>query len=338
MDELSARRKKLFAGVSFKTALFYSGDDPGKPNPCFQYFSGCNIDGSYLLLKPGTGRLLTHEMNFSTAKAISRYPVQLLGKDRARDIQKAAGKGKVGAVFGEISAARLIALKKKAKLNLVEADGKSYELRGGKSAGEIAALAESAAIARRILDSLDPWESKTELGLASRLKIAALVEGADISFEPIVATEKNTSYPHHNATKKRLGGTVLVDFGVRHNGYCSDFTRCYFRKQGPQMKTYETCQDIFAEMLEGLPECRKGKEVALVSAKLFKQHNLPPLIHAVGHGVGLEVHEYPHLGMKSKDLLANGTVLAIEPAAYFKDYGVRFEEMVVKTKKGWKIL
>ncbi len=338
MDELSARRKKLFAGAPFKAALFYSGDDPGNPNADFQYFSGCNIDGSYLLLKPDSGMLLTREMNFGAAKAISRYPARLLGKDRARDIKKAAGNGKVGTALGEISAARFSSLKKSAKLNLVEADGKSFELRGQKSAGELAALAASAAIAREILDSLDPWECKTELELASRLKITALEAGCGISFEPIVATGKNTSFPHHNAASKALGDSVLVDFGVRYKGYCSDFTRCYFSKRGKETETYETCQDIFAEMLEGLPECAQGKDVSLLSAKLFKRHNLPPLVHAIGHGVGLEVHEYPHLGRNSQDFLADGAVLAIEPAAYFKDYGVRYEEMVVKTKKGWRRL
>lgn len=338
MDELSARRKKLFSGAPFRTALFYSGDDAGSPNAAFTYFSGCSVDSSYLLLKPDGGRMLAHEMNFGAAKSVSRYPVQLLGKDRAGDIRRACGNGKVGFVFGEATASRFLALRKKAKLKLVEADGRAFEARGEKSQNEIALLSQSAAIARRILDSLDPWECKTEIELLSHLKITALEAGADISFEPIVATGKNASFPHHNATGKALGDNVLVDFGVRYKGYCSDFTRCYFRKKNREMEAYGECQEIFAEILEGLPECRQGKDVALLSAMLFKQHGLPPLMHAIGHGIGLEVHEYPHLGKKSDDTLGVGTVLAIEPAAYFKDYGVRYEEMVVCTKKGWKKL
>ncbi|MFA6489133.1 MAG: M24 family metallopeptidase [Candidatus Micrarchaeia archaeon] len=338
MDELSARRKKFFAGAPFRAALLYSGDDAGNPNPSFRYFSGCNVDSSYLLLKPSGGRLLTHEMNFGAAKSVSRYPVQLLGKDRAGDIRRACGKGKVGFVLGEASASRFLALRKKAKLNLVEADSSAFRARGAKSQNEIFMLSQSAEIAREILNTLDPWECKTELELLSRLKIMALEAGADISFEPIVATGKNTSFPHHNATGKTLGDSVLVDFGVRYKGYCSDFTRCYFRKQGRELETYDKCQEIFAEILEGLPECKQGKDIALLSAMLFKQRGLPALIHSIGHGIGLEVHEYPHLGRMSEDYLGVGTVLAIEPAAYFKDYGVRYEEMVVCTKKGWKKL
>ena len=338
MDELAARRKKLFAGAPFQTALLYSGDDPGAQNSSFQYFSGCGVDGSYLLLKKNSGRLLVHEMNFGQARDISPYPVQLLGKDRAKDIRKAAGRGKVGIIAGEISAARFFSLKKNAKLRLVEADGRAFTVRGEKSASEMKALAASAAIARRILDSLDPWECKTESELATRLKMLALEKGDGISFESIVSTGRNTSFPHHNATNKKLGDAVLVDFGVRCKGYCSDFTRCYFKKKGRELETYEACKEVFGEILEGLPECRKGKDVSLLSQKLLAAKGLPRLPHAIGHGIGLEVHEYPHLGRESNDALGAGTVLAIEPAAYFKGYGVRFEDMACCTKKGWKRL
>ena len=337
MDELAARRRKFFAKATFRSALFYSGEDAGNPSPSFLYFSGCSIDSSYLLLKPGSGAILTHEMNFRAAKSVSSYPVKLLGRDAAGDIRRAAGRGKVGFVFGEAPASRFLALKKRAKLRLVEADGKAFEARGSKSGSEVEMLAESAKIAKGILEGLNPWEFRTELELASHLKIAALGAGADISFEPIVSSGKNTSYPHHSPTGKKLGDAVLVDFGVRFRGYCSDFTRCYFRKRGRERKAYETCREIFGEILDGLPECEKGKDVAKLSEKLMAKHGLPPLIHAIGHGIGLEVHEYPHLGKSSRDSL-QGAVLAIEPAAYFKSFGVRFEDMVVHTRKGWKKL
>jgi Xaa-Pro dipeptidase len=85
-----------------------------------------------------------------------------------------------------------------------------------------------------------------------------------------------------------------------------------------------------------LEDCKAGKDVALLSERLLQSYGFPPLVHSIGHGVGMEVHEYPSLGKQSKDELAAGTVLAIEPAAYFKRYGVRFEDMVLRTKKGWK--
>ena len=134
----------------------------------------------------------------------------------------------------------------------------------------------------------------------------------------------------------RLGNFVLVDFGVRHGGYCSDFTRCYFRKKAAQERAaYEKCRRIFEEIVAGLPSCRTGRDVALLSEKVMKKKGLPPLIHSIGHGIGLEVHEYPHLGAKSDEKL-EGAVLALEPAAYFARFGVRYEGMVAHVKGKWR--
>ncbi len=340
MDELSMRRKLLFSGARFSAALLYNGDASTAASPSFVYFSGCGIDGCYLVLKKNGGVLLTSEMNYSAAKAASYYPVKKLGKDAVAVLKKAIGKGKVGFAAQEMPAARFLALKKKLKLELIDAGGKIFEVRGKKTAGELAKLESSAKIARKILENLKPWSCKTEKGLAAKLKVAALEKGCEISFEPIVATGSNSSQPHHGPTNKRLGDFVLVDFGVKHMGYCSDFTRCYFRNAevaGKEREAYEKCRKIYGELADGLKNCKTGKEVALLSDSLVEKYGLPKMIHSVGHGIGLEVHEYPHLGKKSEDSIS-GAVLAIEPAAYFAGFGVRYEEMVKNVNGRWRKL
>lgn len=336
MNELSERRKRLFSGASFSTALFFNGDPTNGASASFRYFSGCNADGCYLILKRNGGVVLASEMSYENAKAVSRYPVKLLGKEPKKALRAACGTGKVGFSTVEMPAARYIALRKKAKLKLVDAYGKIGKARGRKSEKEVAALAESAKITRSILEHLNPWKYRTEEELASKLKIAALEAGCEVSYEPIVASNANSRFPHHNPGKHKLGSMVLVDFGVKKNGYCADFTRCYFRKKGTKEEgEYLKCKAIWDEIFKKLPGCRTGKDVSLLSAKLLEKHGLPKLIHSIGHGIGLEVHEYPHLGKKSNDRL-DGAVLAIEPAAYFKSFGVRYEEMAANTKKGWK--
>ena len=336
MDELSLRRKKLFSGAKFQSALFYNGDAARGSSASFRYFSGCNVDGTYFALKRDGGVLLANEMNYRMAKSLSPYPVKLLGREPAKALRQAAGRGKVAVCGVEMHATRFLALQKKAKLRLVDESERINAVRGGKSESERKLLAKSAGISRKILGKLEPWEHKTEEGLASALKIMALEAGTEISFEPIVATGPNSALPHHNPTGKKLGDAVLVDFGVKKNGYCSDFTRCYFRKVGTkEVAAYEKCVDIFDDILDGLGSCGKGRDVAALSEKLFKKYALPKLVHSIGHGIGLDVHEYPHLGGKSDDSLEDA-VLALEPAAYFKSFGVRFEEMVAHTKKGWR--
>ena len=336
MDELAERRKRLFANADFSSALFYN-EDASRVSPSFYYFSGCEADGAYLVLKRNGGVVLCHRMNYRMARETSRYPVRMSGKDGAAPLlRRACGRGKIGVAATELNARLYRALKGKARLKLADADERVLSVRSAKSASELVSIAAAAAIARRILDGLDPWECETEEELSARLKIAALEAGAEISFEPIVATGRNSSFPHHHATKKRLGDAVLVDFGVKFRGYCSDFTRCYFRKKGmKEEKTYGKCVEVFEGILEGLDGCRTGKDVAVLADRLVERQGLPKMIHSIGHGVGLEVHEFPRLWSNSKDSL-EGAVLAIEPAAYFSNYGVRFEEMAVNAKKGWK--
>ncbi|VVC01585.1 Xaa-Pro dipeptidase [uncultured archaeon] len=334
---LSERRRRLFSGASFSTALFFSGAIGGE-SESFRYFSGCSVDGCCLVLRKNGGVVLAYEMNYKAARAASHYSVRLLGPDATKALRKACGRGKVGFSSAEMSAARYLALKKRAKLKLVDAYEKIGAVRGRKSREEAAAIAAAAKITRRILEGLDPWKHRTEAGLCAHLKIRALEESCALSYEPIVATGANSRFPHHTPGNAKLADIVLVDFGVKKDGYCSDFTRCYFRKKGTkEEKAYLACKEIFGELAARLPECRNGRDVALLSEKLLAKHKLPAPIHSIGHGVGLEVHDYPHLGRKSTDSL-EGAVLALEPAAYFKSFGVRFEGMVANTKGGWKLI
>ena len=338
MEEILGRRRRLFAGAKFSTALFCNGDQTKGESASFCYFSGCRADGSYLVLRKSQGVLLTHSMNYEEAKKGCAYPVRMFGKEPAKDLKKACGRGTIGFAPGEMPAARYLALRKMATLKLANAGEKIAEVRGRKSKGEVGKIAAAAGIARKLLDGLRPWKFETEEKLSSHLKMEALRMGCEISFEPIVATGKNSAQPHHKSGGAKLGNFVLVDFGVKKAGYCSDLTRCYFRgeKVAQERAAYEKCRKIHGEIAKALPGCKTGRDVALLSGKLLKKYGMPPLIHSTGHGIGMEVHEYPHLGAKSGELL-EGAVLAIEPAAYFAGkFGVRYEGMMAHVNGKWR--
>ncbi len=215
MEELAKRRKRLFSGAPFSAALFFNAGPGSSGSPSFHYFSGCRVDGSYLVLKRGGGLMLAHEMNYEAAKAVSHYPVKLLGKDAPEAIRAACGKGKVGFSSVEMHAARYMALKKKAKLKLVDAYYRIEAIRGKKTEKEVAAIAAAAKITRKLLDALDPWQCESEEEVARLLKIVALEAGCELSYEPIVASGRNSRFPHHTPGKAKLGSMVLVDFGVK---------------------------------------------------------------------------------------------------------------------------
>lgn len=338
MNEIAERRKRLFSGARFSSALFRAGDTPGEASANFEYFSGCSIDGSYVALTRKGGSLFANGMNLAQARKESFYPVKLLSyKTVCKDLRKVCGRGKVAFSGSELSANKYVALRKRAKLDIVDESERALAVRGKKSATEIARLSAAAKATKKILDSLSPWDFKTEKELDSHLRIEALRAGCEVAFEPIVATGKNSSLPHHRSGAAKLAGHVLIDFGVKKESYCADFSRCYFKPSAKKEKeAYGKCETVFEKLLDALPDCSKGKDVAQLSEKLFKENGLPALIHSIGHGIGLEVHEYPHLGLKSEDSL-EGAVLALEPAAYYQNrFGVRFEKMVANVKGKWK--
>ena len=336
MDELAERRERLLAKIALPCAVFHNGGD-GLGKSSFEYFSGCSIEGAYLALRKGKGKLLVREMDYREAKAASHYPVTLLGKDAPKQLRTAC-KGRAGACLSEMSASRYAALGKMAKIRLVDITDAVMAVRSRKSRQEMKIMAGAAKISKGILERLDPWEFSTEEELMRHLHILALKNGCKLAYEPIVATGRNSSCPHHKPGKARLLGMVLVDFGVKWQGYCTDFTNCYFRKSGTaEERAYGKCARIFDAIAERLDGCKTGRDAALISERLIKEAGLPRLIHSIGHGVGRDVHEYPRLGAKSQDSL-DGAVVALEPAAYFAKFGVRYERMIANAGGQWELL
>ena len=162
--------------------------------------------------------------------------------------------------------------------------------------------------------------------------------GLSPAFEPIVATGKNSAMPHYRGSDVKIRDYVLIDYGVKYKFYNSDLTRCFFlKKDRRKEEAYSKLKSIVYEIIDNLQSFSTGADIARFSEKLFSRYGLPEQIHAIGHGLGLDVHETPALNKKSKDKLKN-SVLAIEPGVYYKDFGARFEENIYFDGKKTKIL
>lgn len=221
---------------------------------------------------------------------------------------------------------------------LEDVSGMLLSERALKKPAEVKAIAKAARLTREILDGLELREGMKESDVQKQLLLATIEAGAEPAFEAIVATATNARFPHYRAGPARLKDMVLIDYGVKWERYCSDVTRCFFLSSNPRMKkAYDACVRVSEELFDLLPGVSTGKEVAKVAEKLMKKNRLPPLIHSIGHGVGLDVHEYPRLNAPSDDPVS-GRVLAIEPAAYFNDFGVRYENTVYFDGKKVKVL
>jgi Xaa-Pro aminopeptidase len=139
----------------------------------------------------------------------------------------------------------------------------------------------------------------------------------------------------------RKNDTVLIDFGVRFNGYCCDITRCFaVGKSNPfYKKVYDAVQQAQAAAIEMLKPGIVAKKVDAASREVIRKSGLPVYGHGTGHGLGLEVHEQPAISTNSKAKLQLGMVFTIEPAVYIPGkLGIRIEDDVLITKTGCKIL
>jgi Xaa-Pro aminopeptidase len=166
-----------------------------------------------------------------------------------------------------------------------------------------------------------------------------------VSFEPIVASGAHGALPHASPRPEAIPADVLVtiDWGAKLDGYCSDCTRTYATGDGVEqeaLEVYELVRSVQQASLEEVRAGRDGREVDAVGrATIAEAGHGEHYGHGLGHGVGLEVHEGPTLSPRSKDTLAAGNVVTVEPGIYVPGrFGVRIEDLLVVTDDGCDVL
>jgi Xaa-Pro aminopeptidase len=165
-----------------------------------------------------------------------------------------------------------------------------------------------------------------------------------MSFETIVAAGARSAMPHGRATAAKLPrrGFVVMDFGIIHQGYCSDMTRTMHL--GPPTPKERAVYDAVLEAQEaGVAAVTAGVSCAEVDEAargvLRKAGLAEAFSHSTGHGVGLEIHESPRIGAGETTRLQAGMVITIEPGVYLADrFGIRIEDMVAVTRSGGQVL
>lgn len=220
-------------------------------------------------------------------------------------------------------------------------------LRQIKEPEEIDRMAEAAAIADRgfehILTFMRPGVTEQEVAL--ELEFAMRRAGSEeMPFPLIVATGPNGARPHAIPGQRKLeaGDLVVLDFGARVGGYCSDMTRTV--AIGEASKDQRRLYDAVLEANEaGLAAVRSGipcAEIDLAAREVLERHGLgATFTHGVGHGVGLDVHEMPTVGPRSTESVRENSVITVEPGVYIEGTaGVRIEDLVVVESSGHRRL
>jgi Xaa-Pro aminopeptidase len=223
------------------------------------------------------------------------------------------------------------------------------KMREIKAPEELEAMERSSDLMGAILDEVIPrmTPGRTEKAIAWEIEGLAREGGAEgMAFDSIVASGPNGALPHAVPSERALqpGEPVVVDVGVRVDGYCCDMTRTVFPGDAEPTERFRTVyRTVRRAQLAALEAIRPGVETThpdRIARDIIREAGFGDYFgHSLGHGVGLAAHERPRLAPRKPTRLEAGMVVTVEPGIYLpEEGGVRLEEMVVVEKSGPRIL
>lgn len=184
-------------------------------------------------------------------------------------------------------------------------------------------------------------EGVTEKEIGLELDFYMLSHGGEaLSFETIAISGENTSMPHGVPGERHIqnGDFITMDFGTVVNGYHSDMTRTVAVGYATdEMKTvYETVKKAQEKCISGIKAGLTGIECDALARDVIKSGGFGEYFtHSTGHGVGIEIHEFPNLNLSNDIPLVPGQIVTVEPGIYIPNkFGVRIEDMVCITENG----
>ena len=211
-------------------------------------------------------------------------------------------------------------------------------LRKIKSPDEVQCIVRAQRIAEAALDRLLPelCTGMTEREAAARLNYYMALGGSEKpSFDTILLFGENTSKPHGVPSDRRLrpGDFVLADFGAVCDGYHSDMTRtvAYGFATGEMRLVYDTVLAAQKAAMQAACAGRLCCDMHNAAASVIAGAGYGPYFtHALGHSVGLEIHETPVASPRASLPLEDGSVMTDEPGIYLAGkFGVRIEDMLL---------
>ena len=317
------------------------------------YLSGFSCEGCFMLVGGPMDYLFAPPLLALQARAsVGKAAGLSVVSDRAllKCLNKALEKDRIKALGYDPSKVPVSLYKELSSfrgVSLAGLDGFVLKQRMIKDQTEINLISEACRITheavRELTDNLREGQNEAEL--------SKVLEGIFFrkgvlkpAFDTIVAFGGNTAFPHHevggNTLKK--DSVVVVDAGCRVQGYRSDLTRTVFF--GKISSDFRKIYGIVRRSQElGIDAIRdgvsSGRIDSICRSVIEKAGYGAFFVHGTGHGVGIDIHEMPRLGIKSKEILREGMVVTVEPGIYLPGkFGVRIEDTVLVTKSGCRVL
>lgn len=176
----------------------------------------------------------------------------------------------------------------------------------------------------------------TEQEIAAEIVYQHLLRGASaMSFEPIVASGPNGALPHARPTSRTLQNQdlVVIDMGCFLDGYASDMTRTLAIGEPDReaLKVYNTVLEAQLAALDSASAGISSKTLDATARDIITRDGYGDFFtHSLGHGVGLQIHEWPSISWRTDTPLKPGMAITIEPGIYVPGFcGVRIEDLIV---------
>jgi len=233
------------------------------------------------------------------------------------------------------------------RADLIPTHGLIEELRQIKTAEELKKIKKASEISIKAFKFIKDFIScgKKEVEVAAELERFIRYSGARSSaFDIIVASGSNSSFPHHLTSQRKIKNNepVLIDLGVEYLGYKSDLTRVFFLgKIKPVVKRiYDIVRTAQDRAIKNIRPAVAINKIDRAARQYITQKGYGGFFgHNTGHGIGIEVHEEPHISSKENSELKAGMVFTVEPGIYLPGkFGVRLEDIVLVTKDRCEVI
>jgi Xaa-Pro aminopeptidase len=307
------------------------------------YLTSLKVSSGSLLIKDQESLLLVDSRYLEACQKRSPFPVAHLQRESFAPFFKNCAR----VLFDSRSTSYERYLNAKKQIpHLVPISNLLRNLRALKDLQELKRIRQSAQLLLQAFRYLRAQikEGIEEKELALKFELYSRKQGAEgLAFPPIIAFGENSAIPHHISGTRKLkkGDLILADLGLIVEGYRSDMTRVFScGSLSPDLKKMVAI--VHKAKKAALEICRPGicvGEVDQAARKIFIEEGVESLfLHSLGHGIGLETHEFPRIHSKGEDssaVLKEGMVITIEPGLYVEGKGgVRLEDMIVVTSKG----
>ena len=305
-----------------------------------RYLTGFSAEGGYVLVDK-TGTTLYTDKRYLEAANAFFAPTDVKVKEIRKDFppEKLLSAYRTVAIPKDTTTLTEYERLQQSGAAFVDATPAFCEARAIKSRGELSRIQLACVIADDAFWTILPQlkEGMTETQVAALLEYEMRKREAEgVSFDTIVAFGAHSAVPHHKTGDAPLerGDVVLIDFGCKVDGYCSDMTRTFlFGDDGKHEEFKKAYQAVLAAHEKVLPEVKSGMTAgeadAIARDYLEEKGYGQYFTHSLGHGIGLQIHEFPTLTKGKDTVLQEGMVFSDEPGVYIEGkWGIRIEDTV----------